>query len=284
MERELKSEQDMPNSCRENGVDSAFRLFLLFLALFSFAFAAWSVISGLALTGDDHELTWKAKALIIVSTPMPGIVGYALVALFNIRRPLAVRYVAYPAGIMGAALAIYATYLGMEPLLTEADRIFLEGILWVIALMPLLSGLLAGELSAWRSGFLFSEKTNRWLRSYRTRKRFSFVQPVQSLDGVGLEDILDATPAGKAKNHFSLVLFIDSIPDSKHFLKITVFPKPKRRFFSLKIAAPPPQSVTLPVNWRQIEEVSKRFGPFGKTLFIDPPSVLRPELHPPRFD
>lgn len=200
---------------------------------------------------------------------LPITVGYGIVAYFKTRNALAVRCAVWPAGAAGTALSFYTLYLSVKPELTEVDYIHLEiaGPMCMY-LIPFMIGMMTGEYAALRSRFLFSEKTCQWLRSYTTKKRFSFMPPVQSFDDTTIDDVLNAKPVRKKKNAFALVLFLDSVPDGEHFLKITALSRPKTKLFSLKFGTPAPITVTLPISRRQVEEISEKFGPFKKTFFL----------------
>lgn len=257
---------------RQNASDWAgkssltFRLIVLFLVIVSISYFMTFTFGRYMLRTKVHELLGRALALACIFLPVAA--GYGVVALFKIRNTCAVRCSAWSAGIAGNALAFYAIYKEIEPHLTEADYILFEGIMTpILYAMPFFAGIFIGEIVAARSRFLFSEKTGQWLSSYRSKKRFAFASPIRAIADITVDDVLNSVPGKKKKESFSTMLFLDSVPDGEHFLKVTSLARPKNAFFSLKFSKNIPNFTLLPINRVQVEELYEKCGPFKKTFF-----------------
>lgn len=253
---------------RKSKTSQGFQMAILFLAVFSVSYFFVIVLG-------YFEFKWQQfgfmeKLITGGCLILACITGYIVVTVFKLQSATAIRCVAWPAGIIGAGLGVYAVYWGIEPALTEADRINLET-LWFVALsLPYMMGAINAELAVIWSGYLISEKTSQYLSSYATKRHFSFAKPVQSADDFTVNDILNSEPTRERYESFSPTLYLDSVPDGEHFVSITFSPKSLHKFFTLKFTNKTFFVAILPLSRRQAEEIMEKCGPFRKTFLVTP--------------
>lgn len=256
--------QNAGGGIRDSG--QALQLTVLFVVVFLWAFFPYYLAWLFWTSVETHELVKQVVVPLLMASSMFS--GYGVVAFFKMRNTLAIRCAAWPAGIAGVFLSFTAMIL-LTPSTAGDPPAHVSD--FTMALFPLtlvLIGVVPGEFAVLRARFLFSEKTRQWLSSYSSKRRFTFAAPVQTFDEITVDDILSSNQAKSKKGAFTVILFLDAIPDGEHYLKAVSLMRRKNKFFSLKFTDKSPITTTLPVDRGQVEAVYEKCGPFKKTFFI----------------
>lgn len=117
-----------------------------------------------------------------------------------------------------------------------------------------------------RARYLFSQKTGRWLRSYTVKKPYTIKAADVDMEAITFDDVMTAERGSRKNNPFTFILFVDYMPEGKHYL--CLMRRTKAKFFSTKTGTNIPQKKFLPLDHAQIERFDGKFGPLKKDLFI----------------
>ena len=138
----------------------------------------------------------------------------------------------WPAGLaafLGGAVGIILWFLGvalvavmhMEKDEVAAELPFTMGFaVFSLIIMALGIGNLQVTLLSATMLTPFSEKTNQWLNAYALKKHF-VLDTAADIETVTVGDVLGFDPAPGKFNNWTIVLFIDSVPDGEHYMGLT---------------------------------------------------------------
>lgn len=234
---------------------------MLFLLMFAGNYLTCSMAVEFILRGCHEFLVRLAGMCFILGmfAGWPAVIHYKIRALFPIR---CVSFIASVAAYISVASHFHQSFLDSG--IPEHDPF----ITWTLVVMGLfLMPVIQMEITTFRAKYLYSEKTEQWLRYWRcTARRRLVVEPEKPLPET-VEDVLALEIAGKKWRDISQFgLFLDSVPDGEHYFH-AAFPN-KQKFFSLKFSRPKTAMVLLRIDWRQVRQLRGRFGEFKKMRSI----------------
>lgn len=218
-----------------------------------------------SLYGANFGWWW---VLVCVCWILPIFICRLPIIRYKLRNVWVVWGTTFLATLLAFESGFYATYTILRPIFDDPYTFGFFRETNYTSLVIFLGCIGTAILSSMRAQYPFSEKTNQWLRSYKTRHRFTSAKQVVDLATVTIDDVLKFEPTKQWRPSYSLVLYIDTIRNGTHFLKIKTAPKKEFKLRKLERLC-----ALIPVDQQQADMIRDAFGPFKKTWIIDPAAM-----------
>lgn len=261
--RTSKASAGLPSNAFETSGGSG--RFFAYTILFIIPFAAiFVMLLGCAfwVIGKGHRLWMPVLTAMMVASVLSCRVP---VARYTLRNVWPIRCITFLAGFLSSALLFYVLYRLVE---RHWGASLLPGMRILFPVMSCAFGVACAGHAVLRAMYLFSETSGQWLRSYTTRKRFVAKDQVLDPAALTIGDILEFAPSPKRTPTYSLILYVDTLPEGSHFLAVKT--NAHAVFFAIKAPKIKRRTVLFPVTFDQVSLIRDKFGPFRKTAIIRP--------------
>ena len=237
--------------------DSTPRVYLLKTSIFAFVFSAIPLMIVTLLT-MDHRI---AGTVYIIGAFLSGLAFDRYLVRWKVRT-------LWPSGL---AAVVSIGFGGVVALVTIFWELFFEppqAGLPFLFLFPFVYGALVAGFMGIRIASPFSRKTNQWLPSYPLKKRFLLNPADVDIESLTAEDVLAAEPTMRrlGKGSCAITLFIDSIPEGRHYMSLLT----RRRKKGQIGAAMEKRRRPIPVSFEQVGQLEDKFGPLKLDRFYLP--------------